>query len=306
MEDRQHEQIARWERRWLAFSGVISVMFIVLIAYNLAAEGAHVAERSSRGTPEQILAQNVFTEPGVRPLGPGRYQVSRVASAFSFEPADVRVPVGAELDFYLTSRDVLHGYQVEKTNINVEVIPGEVSAFRYTFDEPGVYRVTCNEYCGIGHHDMLGTITVVPASQWSGEPDVLVAEGGADGVDGAAVYATSCASCHGGDGQGIPGAFPPVVGHAAELVVDEGRDFLPLVLVHGIEGPIDVQGTTYDGVMPAWSELTNEELAAVANHIVSLEPDALPDDFEPYAPEAFEEARGEDLSADDVHARRTE
>ena len=306
MEERRHEQIARWERRWLAFSGVISLGFVLLISYTLAVEGGHIAQRAGRGTPEQLLAQDIFADPGVRPLGPGRFQVSRVAQAFTFEPADVRLPVGGEAEFYLTSRDVLHGYQVENTNINVEVIPGEVSAFSYTFSEPGVYRVTCNEYCGIGHHTMLGTITVVPASQWAGvrSGPAAQAAGGDGGVDGAAVYAANCASCHQGDGQGIPGAFPPVAGHAADLVANEGRDYLPLVLLYGLQGPIEVQGRTYDGVMPAWPQLSDDELAAVANHIVTME--EAPEAFEPYAPAEFEEARGQDLSAAGVHARRTE
>ena len=306
MEHRQHEQIARWERRWLAFSGVISVGFVLLIAYNLAIEGTHIAQRSDRGTPEQLLAQEIFAEPGVRALGPGRYQVTGVAQAFTFQPADVRVPIGAELDFYLTSRDVLHGYQVEDTNINVEVIPGEVSSFEYTFHTPGEYRVTCNEYCGIGHHTMLGTITVVPASQWTGVDAPVVAGDGGAAADGSAVYAANCASCHQAEGQGIPGAFPPVAGHAAELVADEGRDYLPLVLLYGLEGPIEVQGQTYDGVMPAWAQLSNDELAAVANHIVGLDPEAAPDGFEPYTPDEIEAARGQELSPGDVHARRTE
>lgn len=305
-DDPQHEQIALWERRWLAFSGLISLMFVLLISYTLALEGGHIAQRSQRGTPEQILAQDLFENPGVRPLGPGRYQVTSVAQAFTFQPTDVRVPVGAETEFYLTSRDVLHGYQVENTNINVEVIPGEVAVFQYTFDEAGTYRVTCNEYCGIGHHTMLGTITVVPTSQWTGAQagPAAQAAAGAGGVDGEAVYASNCASCHQANAQGIPGAFPPLAGHAAELVADRGREILPLILLYGLEGPVEVQGQTYSGAMPAWRQLSNEELAAVADHIVTLEGSG--EGIEPYAPEAFEQARGQELTPADVHARRTE
>jgi hypothetical protein len=68
-----------------------------------------------------------------------------------------------------------------------------------------------------------------------------------------------------------------------------------------------VQGTTYDGVMPAWSQLSNEELAAVMNHIVTeWDEGALPDDFQPYEPDEFEAARGQELSAADVLQRRSE
>jgi cytochrome c oxidase subunit 2 len=311
VEDRQHRQIARWESRWLALAGLMSLTFVLLIAYNLATEGAHIVQLTQKATPEQILAQDVFANPGVRLLAPGRVQVTQVATAFVFRPSDVRVPVGAEVEFYLTASDVIHGYQIEKTNLNAELIPGQVSRMRYTFDEPGVYRVTCNEYCGIGHHTMLGTVTVLPASQWNAEdaapagPAAQADAGGA--VDGAGVYQTNCASCHQANGQGVPGAFPPLAGHSAELIADQGRDYLPVVLLYGLQGAIEVQGATYNGVMPGWSQLSDEELAAVTNFVLTEWDDGqLPADVEPYAPAEFAEARGQDLSADDVHQRRTE
>ena len=311
MEDRQHRQIARWESRWLALSGLMSLTFVLLIAYNLATEGAYIVQLSQKASPEQILAQDVFAEPGVRLLAPGKVQVTQVAQAFAFQPSDVRVPVGAEIEFFLTARDVIHGYQIEKTNVNAELIPGEVARLRYTFDEPGVYRVTCNEYCGIGHHTMLGTVTVLPASQWNAEDaapagPAAQADAGA-AVDGAGVYQTNCAACHQANGQGVPGAFPPLAGHAGELLTSQGRDYLPTVLLYGLQGPIDVQGTTYNGVMPAWSQLSDEQLAAVVNFVLTeWNAEQLPAEFEPYTPAEFAAVRGQDLSADDVHQRRTE
>ncbi len=308
MKDSQHDQIATWERRWLALSGLMSLTFVLLIAYNLATEGAHIAQRTTKAAPELILAQEVFADPGVRVLAPGKIQVTTVAQAFAFRPSDVRVPVGAEIEFFLTAADVIHGYQIENTNVNVELIPGEVANLRYTFDEPGVYRITCNEYCGIGHHTMLGSVTVLPASQWNAQRQAgPSAQEAGDEVDGAAIYANNCASCHQANGQGIAGAFPPLAGHAAELTQSQGRDYLPLVLLYGLQGPIEVAGASYNGVMPAWAQLSNEELAAVANHVVTEWDDgALPDDVQPYQASEFAEARGQELSADDVHQRRSE
>lgn len=315
MEHREHEQIARWERRWLALSGLMSLTFVLLIAYNLATEGAHTAQRTAKSTPQQILQQEVFLEPGVRQLAPGKVQVTTVAQAFVFQPEVVRVPVGAEVEFFLTARDVLHGYQIERTNINVELIPGEISRLIYTFDEPGTYRISCNQYCGIGHHTMLGAVEVVPASQWNeataagamadvGGEDAMAQADGA--VDGAQVYAANCASCHQADGSGLPGAFPPVAGHAARLVAEQGRDYLPLVMLYGLQGEIEVDGQTYAGVMPAWANLSDEELAAVTNYVVTAWDDgALPETFEPYAPDDYAAARGQELGADDVYERRT-
>lgn len=56
-------------------------------------------------------------------------------------------------------------------------------------------------------------------------------------VDGAKLY-QQCAGCHQANGQGIPGAFPPLAGHVAEILAKEGgRDYLILVLLYGLPAP---------------------------------------------------------------------
>jgi cytochrome c oxidase subunit II len=307
VEDSHHDQIAKWERRWIAASGLMTLMFVILIAYSLATEGAHIAQSAARGTPQQLLAQPLFVEPGVRVVGPGQVEVSLVGQAFNWQPETIRVPVGAEVTFYLTARDVIHGWQVEDTNLNVEVIPGEVSRLRTSFDRVGRYRVSCNEYCGIGHQNMIGWIDVVPSSLLDAPPPLEAAaapgvEGDAGaGPDGAAVYATSCASCHGAQGAGIRGAFPPLAGHAAELAALEGGpDYLINVLLYGLQGPIQVDGANYAGLMPAWANLADGQIAAVLDFIVDLGGDS---DVE-FTAEAVAERRGAGLSADDVHELR--
>jgi cytochrome c oxidase subunit 2 len=62
--------------------------------------------------------------------------------------------------FRLTSADVIHGFQIVGTNANAMAIPGYVSQFTVTFDEPGEYLVVCNEYCGLLHHNMTGKVIV--------------------------------------------------------------------------------------------------------------------------------------------------
>lgn len=64
------------------------------------------------------------------------------------------------MTFYITSPDVQHGFYVEGTNINPQIIPGEVTKLEYVFKKAGTYRIVCNEYCGIGHAQMFGKIVV--------------------------------------------------------------------------------------------------------------------------------------------------
>lgn len=129
-------------------------------------------------------------------------------------------------------------------------------------------------------------------------------EGQAALPDGAAVYA-SCTGCHQATGQGIPAAFPPLAGHAVDLY-EADRSYLPVVLLYGLQGEIVVDGATYNGVMPAWSQLSDEEIAAVLNFTLSEwgNDDALPDDFLPYGAEDVAAERGRDLAAPDVYEIR--
>jgi mono/diheme cytochrome c family protein len=126
-------------------------------------------------------------------------------------------------------------------------------------------------------------------------------------VEGEPVYAANCAACHQAGGTGIPGAFPPLADHVYELYGAD-RDFLPLVLLYGLQGPILVHGQTYDGLMPAFPQLGDDDLAAVLNHVLEAwgDAEAIGEDYQPYAADEIEELRGQGLSGADVHQIRQE
>ncbi|MES3629957.1 MAG: cytochrome c [Longimonas sp.] len=84
-------------------------------------------------------------------------------------------------------------------------------------------------------------------------------------VDGSRIYNNRCQTCHQSDGMGVSGQFPPLV-ETDWVVGDEGR--LIRILLHGMEGPMEVLGEEYNGVMPGWQrQLDDAEIAAVLTHI---------------------------------------
>jgi mono/diheme cytochrome c family protein len=123
---------------------------------------------------------------------------------------------------------------------------------------------------------------------------------------GAQAYAQSCSGCHGPTGAGIPGVFPPLAGHALDLYqADGGRTYLIDVLLYGLQGPIEVDGQTYNGVMPAWQQLSDEQIAAIVNHaVVGFDTVDEPDDFDAIRPDEVAAERGKGLTPSDVHALR--
>lgn len=125
-------------------------------------------------------------------------------------------------------------------------------------------------------------------------------------VDGAALYAESCAVCHGSEGQGTPGAFPPLAGHVTRLAAAD-RAYLPLVVLYGLSGSVEISGTQYNGVMPAWDQLSDEEIAGLLNTVTGgwgPEDGTSAGQVAPYTAEEIEAARGLELSPGGVRERR--
>lgn len=86
-------------------------------------------------------------------------------------------------------------------------------------------------------------------------------------VDGKQIYAGNCVACHQATGAGLPGVFPPLDG--SEWVIGDERTLVN-ILLHGVTGKITVKGTDYSGAMPAFAQLSDAEIAAVASHIRSI------------------------------------
>src|SRR5579872_3708656 len=93
------------------------------------------------------------------------------------------------------------------------------------------------------------------------------ASAAAGAVSGQAVFAQNCASCHGVNGQGTPGAFPPLAGNP--YVTGDPKQVVNTV-ANGMHGAITANGAAYNGVMPSWKgKLTPAEIASVATYIRS-------------------------------------
>ena len=83
---------------------------------------------------------------------------------------------------------------------------------------------------------------------------------------GEAVYLANCAACHQPTGAGLPGAFPPLAG--SDYLLDDPARALT-GLLQGLTGPITVNGTQYNSVMPPQGHLSDQDLANVMTYILN-------------------------------------
>lgn len=81
------------------------------------------------------------------------------AMSFQWTPI-LKLQKGKEYILHLSSLDVNHGFSLYPININFQVVPGYDYGLRVTPNASGDFRIICNEFCGIGHHTMVGRVIV--------------------------------------------------------------------------------------------------------------------------------------------------
>ncbi|MDZ5710651.1 cytochrome c oxidase subunit II [Jeotgalibacillus haloalkalitolerans] len=151
----------KYEKIWLVFGTVCLIAFLSIVGVNAFAHDHTPAGGIETIDPEKVRETAPFNEPGVKKLDDDTYQAAIVASAFAYDGGQtLTVPVGKEIIFKVTSTDVVHSFTIDNTNVNMMVVPGQVTTKSYTFKEPGKYLIICNEYCGTGHHFMYTEIEV--------------------------------------------------------------------------------------------------------------------------------------------------
>jgi cytochrome c oxidase subunit 2 len=149
-----------YERIWMWAAAAILGLFVATIFLMAGAQAIEPASPIETVDPTALAEPPEFGRPAVTTRADGSVVVSVVATMFSFAPDPIEVPANRPVTFRLTSGDVLHGLQVVGTNANAMAVPGYVSEFTVTFSKPGDYLVTCQEYCGLFHHAMVGKLTV--------------------------------------------------------------------------------------------------------------------------------------------------
>lgn len=164
-----HHKLEVYENAWFFIAMAMStLLFIAVVAsffsgtYSVVSEsgGHHIQGVVNGRLDPSNLAGTPFANPGVHTRPDGSIEAFVVAKAFQFDPPVLKVPANKPITIHVTSADVLHGYYVEKTNINATVMPGQVSSFTTRFKRAGKLGVICNEYCGTGHHNMINRIII--------------------------------------------------------------------------------------------------------------------------------------------------
>jgi cytochrome c oxidase subunit II len=146
-----------YEKKIIMITGAVLSLFIFSILY---------ARNKNNDLPECLPFNKAYLEPKITKLDEKTYQVYAVAQMWQFQPAQIEVPVGSEVDFFVTSKDVVHGFHINDKDVNMMAIYGNINKTTVKFEKAGVYKIVCHEYCGIGHQSMEAEVIVNESSKY--------------------------------------------------------------------------------------------------------------------------------------------
>ena len=166
---------AKEEKRWVTIAFVWCMVLFAMMPLWHFRGGQNPTGDRSRVDPKDFVARyekfvsdykvgdettaNGMVFPVVAP--PPGSEVYLLARQWEWKPI-LKLKKGVEYKIHLSSADVNHGFSLLAggTSLNIQVVPGFDYALKMTPNEAGDFRVVCNEFCGIGHHIMIGKILV--------------------------------------------------------------------------------------------------------------------------------------------------
>jgi cytochrome c oxidase subunit 2 len=162
------EPVGRQELVWIGIALIWCLIMFFMMPYWHVYGKQNLSNEAYQTTPDQFRAKvdkmveqfKVGEEAGIPivrpPAGSDIYMLARLWQWYPI--LDLEKDKSYRL--HLSSMDWQHGFSLQPVNINLQIVPGYEMVLTITPDQIGDYAVICNEYCGIGHHTMLGKIRV--------------------------------------------------------------------------------------------------------------------------------------------------
>jgi cytochrome c oxidase subunit 2 len=145
--------------------GSVAVMSAVAIGWLFIADH-NVPAKFERTTPAAFTKQvgafvAKYGKADGRAHVPPGVDAYMLAARYTFYP-ELVLKADHKYRIWISAADTLHGFSIVGggQNLNLEVAPNHAYGATFTPAKPGTYLIVCNEYCGLGHHEMTGRIIV--------------------------------------------------------------------------------------------------------------------------------------------------
>ena len=156
------------EKLWLGIALVwCLILFAMMPLWHLKG-GQNPSFETYRTTAEQymkkvdalVAKRKVGEDKGMPVVAPDpKEDVYMLGRLWQWSPV-LKLKKGETYRLHLSSLDLVHGFSIFPLNLNFMVLPGYDYVLTVTPTTTGEFYVVCNEFCGIGHHQMVGKILV--------------------------------------------------------------------------------------------------------------------------------------------------
>ena len=105
-----------------------------------------------------LFASSVYL--AQKPLLGDDSEIRVTAKKYEFSPNVIKAKRGDHIRLVITALDRSHGFKLEAFHIDQELPKGERVAGEFTADQVGTFPFECSHFCGLGHQNMKGQLTV--------------------------------------------------------------------------------------------------------------------------------------------------
>jgi cytochrome c oxidase subunit 2 len=156
------------ERVWIGLALAWCIVLFAMMPYwhykgkqNSTGESYRVKPAEFQARVDRFIAAHTvgmeqyvpIVEP---PPGGDAYMIARTWQFFPI----LKLKKGQTYRLHVSSPDLQHGFSLQPINMNFQIVPGYDHVLTITPTTAGHFSVICNEYCGLGHHQMTGKIIV--------------------------------------------------------------------------------------------------------------------------------------------------
>jgi len=120
----------------------------------------------------------------------------------------------------------------------------------------GATRLLILLLCGLVFASIGAALATEEPAEGEASRDRLLAEG-------RVVYEANCMACHQTDGAGLSGVFPPL----ADNVNVQDTDYVVQVVTQGLQGELTIEGVAYNGIMPAFAALSEDQISSLVLYV---------------------------------------
>jgi len=158
----------RHEKRWITIAFIWCMILFAMMPFWHFKGGQNPSGIRSRVEPARyservtkfVKDYQVGMDKGIPVVAPPPgAEVYLLGKMWDWFPV-LKLKKGVEYTLHISSIDLNHGFSLYPVNLNFQIVPGYDYALKVTPNKAGDFRIICNEFCGIGHHLMVGKVLV--------------------------------------------------------------------------------------------------------------------------------------------------